>query len=345
MPETISSGLTLTIPKRGEPNWDAVMRAAMVAISGHDHSGGGKGLQVSTSALAANSITNTLIRLASEGWLRSRNAGNTADLNLVRADSSDKLRFDNVSADTRSDLGLALGSDVQAYDADLAAIAALSPSNNDILLRAGGVWTNAAEAAVKAALNLEIGTDVQAYDADLTTLGAGGAGARAFLGLTIGSDVQAYDADLATIAGLVSSDGHLIYRSGSAWTSTDLHAVLARNSGTWTPTYGVNVGTASFTHKDSYWARLGPVVFFFVSVQFQVTSGAPTVISISTPTALTGMDADVALPASGDDGGVKIDEVRWRAAGSDILVFKAGLGAWGSSPSSSVHVCGFYVAA
>lgn len=41
-----------------------------------------------------------------------------------------------------SDLGLVIGTDVQAYDADLAAIAALTPSNDDILQRKAGAWTN-----------------------------------------------------------------------------------------------------------------------------------------------------------------------------------------------------------
>ena len=41
-----------------------------------------------------------------------------------------------------SDLGLVIGTDVQAYDADLAAIAALSPSANDVLQFKSGAWAN-----------------------------------------------------------------------------------------------------------------------------------------------------------------------------------------------------------
>lgn len=45
-------------------------------------------------------------------------------------------------ATIKADLDLEIGTDVQAYDADLAAIAALAPSNDDIIQRKAGAWTN-----------------------------------------------------------------------------------------------------------------------------------------------------------------------------------------------------------
>jgi hypothetical protein len=81
-----------------------------------------------------------------------------------------------------------LGSTVQAYDADLAAIAALAKTDGNIIVGNGSTW-----------------------------VAESGATARASLGLAIGSQVQAYDAGLAAIAGLAVTDGNFIVGNGSTW--------------------------------------------------------------------------------------------------------------------------------
>jgi hypothetical protein len=52
----------------------------------------------------------------------------------------------------RTALGVAIGTDVQAYSAILAAFIALSPSNDDILQRKAGAWTNRTMAQLAADL-------------------------------------------------------------------------------------------------------------------------------------------------------------------------------------------------
>ena len=106
-----------------------------------------------------------------------------------------------------------VGTDVQAYDADLDTWATVTPSANGQAL----VVTN--YAAMKALLDLEIGTDVEAWDADLDTwatvtpsangqslvAAADYAAMKVLLDLEIGTDVEAWDADLDTYAGITPS--------------------------------------------------------------------------------------------------------------------------------------------
>ena len=144
----------------------------------------------------------------------------------------------------RTNLGLAIGTDVQAYDAELAAIAALAVTDSNFIVGNGTTWVAESGATARTSLGLSIGTNVQAYDAGLqsisglttsadqmiyttaldtyATTGLTAAGRailddadasaqRTTLGLAIGTDVQAYDAGLQSISGLTTSADQMIY--------------------------------------------------------------------------------------------------------------------------------------
>ena len=144
------------------------------------------GLSVSALTLGGTAITSTAAEI-------NHLDGSSANLATFALPASTTISafgatlVDDANAATaRATLGLVIGTNVQAYDAQLADIAGLTPTDGNIIV---GDGTNFVTES--------------------------GATARSSLGLAIGSDVQAYDAELAAIAGLTSASNKLVRFTGS----------------------------------------------------------------------------------------------------------------------------------
>ena len=134
----------------------------------------GVGIEVSSDALRLKDNGVTLAKMATMATasLIGRTTGGTGNPEVLSASA------------VRTLLSLVVGTDVQAYDAELAAIAGLTSAADRLPYFTGSgtaalatftaygrsIAAVADEAAFKALVNLEIGTDVQAYNANLAAL-------------------------------------------------------------------------------------------------------------------------------------------------------------------------------
>ena len=163
----------------------------------------------------------------------------------------------STASGARSNLGLAIGSDVQAYDAELVAVAGLtsaadkgiqftgsgSAATYDLTSAGKALLDDANAEAQRTTLGVDVaGTDNstnvtlantnylsisgQEITGGTVPVASGGTGAtsasaaRTALGVAIGSNVQAYDAELAAVAGLTSAADKGIQFTGSGSAAT-----------------------------------------------------------------------------------------------------------------------------
>jgi hypothetical protein len=118
---TLTGGLTIQVPTKGTTNWEETLRLeCFQKISEHDHTGGGKGLQLGSGSIVDDSMTDLKVRLRFDQFLRSRNEANSADVSILRITTSDKLEIaPEISAVIKLSNNIAIQGRNQADDAYL----------------------------------------------------------------------------------------------------------------------------------------------------------------------------------------------------------------------------------
>ena len=222
----------------------------------------------------------------------------SAELNImdgVTATTAELNYTDGVTSNIQTQLNAK-----QPLDAELTAIAALTPTNNYYIVGNGSTWT-AAELPPSGVLAVTAvsplassgGTNPQISLTGTVAVANGGtgsttaAGARTNLGVAVGTNVQAWDANLDQIAALTPTDGNFIVGNGSAWIVETGNTVL--NS------LGVTATAAELNIMDGVTATTAELNFVdgvTSSLQTQLntltTSKVATSTSISAGAGLTG---------------------------------------------------------
>jgi len=199
------------------------------------------------------------------------------------------------AAAARTALGVAIGSDVQAYDSGLTDILALTPTDSNFIVGNGSTWVAETGATVRTSLGVPSTAEALLVANNLSDIGTA-ATARTNLGLAIGTDVQAYHDKLADISGLSPSSGEFIKWDGANFIAStsgigtgDLLAANNLSDVAAAATARTNLGLAIGTDVQAYDAQLADIAALAVTDSNFIVGNGSTWVAESGATARTSL--------------------------------------------------------
>jgi len=231
------------------------------------------------------------------------------------------------AATARTNLGVAIGSDVQAYDAQLADVAGLTPADGSFIVGDGANFVSESGATARASLGLTIGTDVLAATAGLNDL----SDVSFTAGPGIDNYVLTYDNGTSSWgAEAVSGGGDLL----AANNLSDLdNAATART----------NLGVAIGSDVQAYDAQLADVAgltpadgSFIVGdgANFVAESGATARTSLGLGTAATSNTGDFLASTAGLNDLSDVSFTAGPGIDNYVLTYDNASSSWGAEAAA-----------
>ena len=228
------------------------------------------------------------------------------------------------AATARTNLGVAIGTNVQAWDADLDAIAALATT-----AFGRGLLTEASATTARTTLGVAIGSDVQAWDAhldDLAALAAVSGADQIMVSTGVGTWAYESGATARTSLGAQAQNDHLddlaalgvVEGSNAIMVSTGFGAWAFQTEATFKANFNMQAGV-DFQAWDAHLDDLAALAPASAADQFMVSTGIGTWALESGATVRTSLGLGTLATQN------TINNTNW--SGTDLAVVNGGTGA------------------
>lgn len=242
------------------------------------------------------------------------------------------------ASDARTALGVAIGSDVQAYDADLAAIAALGHNNNYFIVSNGSAWVTEQPSDARASLGL--GT------AAVGTIGT------SISGTNLDGKILQVDTGTSWTAGdILAIDGSGNITKGTAGGSGTVTSVqLSGGTTGLTVSGGPITSSGTITIAGTLAVTSGGTGLTSASAGDVIYASGSNTLAAAAPGATSGVQpydaglADIAGLAVTDGNFIVGDGTNWVAEGASAARTSLGLGTIATQAASSVAITGGSIA-